>query len=211
MYSTLNRQITLDVWNKCGRQSALILGRFAEKFEIRNNPVSARARSRSSSQQRCGSPLSARSCPGSPISARRSRTPRREYLTLQEVILIKSLLEFFLCIAISTCGQKRKGKESGRIVKHDKEVVSSSPRKDLWVMDNPHLTHSINRFSYDAADVAGRRQAETADREASTEQRLLRKGLYEEDLIRIVSPFIDHDDSQIRVSCVSGLIFLSRK
>ncbi|XP_041352500.1 uncharacterized protein LOC121370988 [Gigantopelta aegis] len=197
VYSTLNRQVTLDIWNKCGRHAALILGKFAEKFEIRSNPLSARARSRSSSRHRHGSPVSARSCPGSPISARRGRTPRCDYLSLQEVLLIKNLLEFFLCIAISTCG--RKGKEAGRLTKHEKEVTSS-PKKNLWVMDNPHLTHSINRYSlYDTADAAERKQLELVEKETSTEQRVLRKGLYEEDLIRIVSPFIDHDDSQIRI------------
>lgn len=116
-----------------------------------------------------------------------------------EITLVKSLLEFFLFVSVATCTNKNFIKNTV-VEKPERELVSRS-REGLWVMENPHLTQSIERQSTtDAAEVIERRQQELAEKEASADRRLLRKGLYEEDLFRFVSPFVTFENEDLRVS-----------
>ncbi|XP_046359263.2 uncharacterized protein LOC124137130 [Haliotis rufescens] len=181
----VNRQLTAEVWTTCGRQVAVLLSKFAEKVQIRCNPLSARPGSRQSMR-----------CP-SPMSGRRSKTPRGDILNDSEITLVKSLLEFFLFVSVATCTNKNFIKNTV-VEKPERESVSRS-REGLWVMENPHLTQSIERQSTtDAAEVIERRQQELAEKEASADRRLLRKGLYEEDLFRFVSPFVTFENEDLR-------------
>ena len=74
----------------------------------------------------------------------------------------------------------------------------TTEQSKIWVRDNPHLT-SLHGNGDAAAMAKEQRRLELQQREAGTERRLLRKCLYEGDVLAAVCPFLACREENVQV------------
>lgn len=126
----------------------------------------------------------------------------REVLSEAEWILLQSLLNFLLCMALLSC----KKIPDPLSDKGSAPVGDPSPKKKppsasgLWVSENPHLTPCNQQVAvYKKSEELSQKQQEDLEKEAMSDRRTVRRGMYNEGLFTLLSPLIQLADPEVKV------------
>ncbi|XP_076444743.1 uncharacterized protein LOC143282821 [Babylonia areolata] len=227
-YCTLNHRLAVQQWKRFGPSVFVVLRwmshRLATQLDHTTTTTTTTTHTTTSNTVRARPPqtpprpassMSSRSSTSRitsrPTLAKSGSVMAREILTEVEVVLVQSLLNFVLCMTLVTCKRLTNplGAEDDASPKPPPPPLPSGRGSSLkrtpepcglWVDSNPHLTHSSRQPVVTLEDMA-RKQQEDAEKEAVLDRRRVRRGLFNEGLFELLTPFLHLADPEVKTLC----------
>ncbi|KAK7107097.1 uncharacterized protein [Littorina saxatilis] len=200
---------------RSSRPSSAKSSRETRSSPPRARPASAKLPQGRRSSQALSRPASAKLPPGRsfsqassrPASAKAVTVLARDVLVEAEWCLLKSLLNFLLCMTLVSCKKFADplSQDSSPTNSHTTTSVSPSKKtavaKGLWVSENPHLTQVSHKGAPHDQD---RKQQKQLDKEVMTDRRAVRRGMYNEGMFAAMATLVQLADPEVKTMC--GLI-----